>query len=537
MYRYKSFCSLVVVAFLSVQSLNAQQDKLIEKYAAMISAQDASRHLTILASDWMEGRETGERGQKMAATYLADQFKNYGLKAVVKEGGEYSYFQKFDLEKRAWKNVLFSVNDTLKKKFLEDFYLYGDFDIPVVEKSEIVFVGYGIDAPNYSDYKSKKGAFFSDIKGKTVVLFSGEPVKDSISAITKSKTASVWANDWRKKATTAKELGAKNVIVIVGKADNDFKNRLDQIKTHLAQPTLAFTHKQRASSAIFVPVSLAGQILGMTGDALIKLRDERAALIISGKSPKKSTTASVLSFKVEVTKTLVSTENVLGLIEGSDKKDEIVVLTAHYDHIGKEGDKIYFGADDDGSGTTALLELAEAFGLAAKDGHKPRRSILIMPVTAEEKGLMGSEYYTDKPVFPLANTVADLNIDMIGRLDEAHKDDPNYVYIIGSNRLSTQLHKISEEANKKSVNIQLDYRFNSFDDPNRFYFRSDHYNFAKNKIPVIFYFNGVHEDYHKPTDTVDKIDFEKLAKITRLVFYTAWELANREDRILVDVQE
>ncbi len=327
-------------------------------------------------------------------------------------------------------------------------------------------------------------------------------------------------------------------IVIERKADNDFKNRLDQIKVHLAQPTLAFTHKQRASSAIFVPVSLAAQLFGMTGDELLKLRDERAALLAAGKSPKKTTNPpSVLSLKVEVKKTPVSTENVLGLIEGTDKKDEIVVLTAHYDHIGKEGDKIYFGADDDGSGTTALLELAEAFGLAARDGHRPRRSILIMPVTAEEKGLMGSEYYTDKPVFPLKNTVADLNIDMIGRLDEAHKDDPNYVYIIGSDRLSTQLHKISEEANKKSVNIQLDYRFNSFDDPNRFYFRSDHYNFAKNRIPVIFYFNGVHEDYHKPTDTVDKINFEKLAKITRLVFYTAWELANREDRIVVDVKE
>ena len=177
--------------------------------------------------------------------------------------------------------------------------------------------------------------------------------------------------------------------------------------------------------------------------------------------------------------------------------------------------------------------------MAAKDGIRPRRSILIMPVTAEEKGLMGSEYYTDKPVFPLSKTVVDLNIDMIGRLDSLHKSnkDPNYVYIIGSDRLSTQLHKINEEANKKSVNITLDYRFNSFNDPNRFYFRSDHYNFAKNRIPVIFYFTGVHEDYHKPTDTVDKIDFDKLTKITRLVFYTAWEIANEEERIKVDVEE
>lgn len=159
-----------------------------------------------------------------------------------------------------------------------------------------------------------------------------------------------------------------------------------------------------------------------------------------------------------------------------------------------------------------------------------------MPVTAEEKGLMGSEYYTDKPIFPLSKTVANLNIDMIGRLDDAHKKDPNYVYIIGSNRLSTKLHALNEEANKKSVNIKLDYRYNSFNDPNRFYFRSDHYNFAKNNIPVIFYFTGIHEDYHKPTDTVDKIDFDKVAKITQLVFHTAWDLANMEERLPIDVK-
>jgi hypothetical protein len=517
---------------------NAQQNiNPVDKYAASIKPEDASRHLTILAADWMEGRETGERGQKMAAAYLADQFKSFGLKPVVKEGDGYSYYQKFDLEKRAWKNVSISV-DTSKKIFLRDFYLYGDFDIPVEEKTQLIFGGYGIDAVNYSDYRSKNGKFHTDIKGKTVVIFSGEPFnEDSVSAVTKTKTTSVWANDWRKKATAAKELGAKNVIVIVGNVDNDFKNRLDQIKVHLAQPTLGFTHKYRNSSAIFVPVSLAAQMLGKTTDELIKLRDERSKAIAAGKVYKKEIIPAVFSLKVEVEKTKVSTENVLGLIEGTDKKDEIVVITAHYDHIGKEGDKIYFGADDDGSGTTALIELAEAFSMASREGFKPRRSILIMPVTAEEKGLMGSEYYTDKPVFPLKNTVADLNIDMIGRLDSIHKNNPDYVYIIGSDRLSTQLHKISEEANKKSVNIKLDYRYNSFDDPNRFYFRSDHYNFAKNRIPVIFYFNGVHDDYHKPTDTVDKIDFNKLTKITRLVFYTAWELANREERIVVDVNE
>jgi len=157
-------------------------------------------------------------------------------------------------------------------------------------------------------------------------------------------------------------------------------------------------------------------------------------------------------------------------------------------------------------------------------------------VSGEEKGLLGSEYYSDNPIFPLENTVANLNIDMIGRVDEAHKDDPNYIYLIGSDKLSTELHTISEDANKMYTNVALDYTYNHPDDPNRFYYRSDHYNFAKNGIPVIFYFSGVHEDYHQPTDTPDKIMHEKMEPIVRLVFHTAWELSNREQRIVVDVE-
>ena len=229
-------------------------------------------------------------------------------------------------------------------------------------------------------------------------------------------------------------------------------------------------------------------------------------------------------------------ENVLGYIEGSDLKDELIIITAHYDHLGKHDSLIFNGADDDGSGTAATLEIAEAFMLAKKAGNGPRRSVLIMPVSGEEKGLLGSKYYTDHPIYPLKNTVANLNIDMIGRLDDWH-DTANYVYLIGADRLSQELHDISETVNEKHIGLNLDYTFNEEDDPNRYYYRSDHYNFAKNNIPVIFYFNGVHEDYHKVTDTVEKIDFEKVETITRLVFLTAWELANRDERIIVDKKE
>ena len=227
---------------------------------------------------------------------------------------------------------------------------------------------------------------------------------------------------------------------------------------------------------------------------------------------------------------LIKGENILGYIEGTDLKDELIIITAHYDHLGKHDTLLFNGADDDGSGTVGIMEIAEAFMLAKKDGKGPRRSILIMPVSGEEKGLLGSKYYTNNPVFPLRKTIANLNIDMIGRIDNMHLDG-NYVYLIGSDMLSKELHNISEEINKKYIGLELDYTYNTDDDPHRYYYRSDHYNFAKNNIPVIFYFNGVHEDYHKTTDTIEKIDFNKIEKITRFVFLTAWELANREERI------
>ncbi|ALU74520.1 M28 family peptidase [Tenacibaculum finnmarkense] len=231
---------------------------------------------------------------------------------------------------------------------------------------------------------------------------------------------------------------------------------------------------------------------------------------------------------------LKDSENVLAFIKGSEKPDEIIIISAHLDHEGIKDGQIYNGADDDGSGTVAILEIAEAFKKAADAGKGPKRSVLFLHVTGEEKGLLGSKYYSENPIFPLKNTVTDLNIDMIGRVDKAHKETPNYVYLIGADKLSTELHNISEAMNKKYTNIALDYTYNDENDPNRFYYRSDHYNFAKHNIPVIFYFNGTHEDYHKPTDTADKINYELLENRTRLVFYTAWEIANRENRLTVD---
>ena len=228
----------------------------------------------------------------------------------------------------------------------------------------------------------------------------------------------------------------------------------------------------------------------------------------------------------------VKTENVVAIIPGAEIPKEYIVISAHLDHVGVKNGQIYNGADDDGSGNVAMLEIAEAFQMAVKENNRPKRSIIFLHVTGEEKGLLGSRYYTENPLYPLENTVANLNIDMIGRLDPKRVDkDPNYIYLIGSNKLSNELHETSETINRTYTNLILDYTFNADNDPNRFYYRSDHYNFAKNNIPVIFYFNGTHEDYHQPTDTADKINYDILEKRTKLIFHTAWELANMSNRI------
>jgi len=240
----------------------------------------------------------------------------------------------------------------------------------------------------------------------------------------------------------------------------------------------------------------------------------------------------------------VDTENVIAIIKGTEIPDEYVILTAHLDHVGygrtgsragRNVNKIHNGADDDGSGTVAVLEIAQAFKEASKKGKGPKRSIIFLHVTGEEKGLLGSAYYADNPIYPLENTVTNLNLDMIGRTDPTREGkNREYIYIIGSDHDSQDLHNLSEKTNSETVNIDLDYRFNAKDDPQRFYYRSDHYNFAKNGIPIIFYFSGTHPDYHMPSDTPDKIEYDLLEVRSRLVFYTAWNIANREERIVLD---
>ncbi|MDX1630197.1 MAG: M28 family peptidase, partial [Fulvivirga sp.] len=333
----------------------------------------------------------------------------------------------------------------------------------------------------------------------------------------------------RNPAQNARENKADMLFVVNTSTDQEFNGLASQLAHFLSGGSLTLAKPGEGDDAnegvFFIKPSTAGKIFNTT-----------IADLKSAKKDLSNVGTTEITYNLEMNVKEVHTENVLGYMEGSDPelKNELVILTAHYDHVGMDGDEIYNGADDDASGTSTILEIAEAFAEAKKAGKGPRRSILFMPVTAEEKGLLGSAYYAENPIFPLEKTVANLNIDMIGRVDPKHKGNPNYVYLVGTDRLSTELHEISEHVNSTYTNLELDYTYNDEGHPDRIYYRSDHWNFAKNDIPIIFYFNGVHEDYHKPTDTIEKINFDILTKRAHLVFYTAWALANRDERPEVD---
>lgn len=507
----KEMVNKTLVLFIFPTLLFAQQkDTTAFRYSKMISKEDLKGFLTILADDNMEGRETGENGQKMAADFISSQFKSFGIPPYK----DSTYYQEFPL------NMILPMSAEVivdGKKYIpkKDYYNFPGQTEQRIEEYSIQFLGYGIEEKNYNDYKGV------NVKDKVVMILSGEPYsKDSVSLISGKKTASLWSTYYKVKIEKAKEKGVKALLVIV----NDIAKDVEGNKHRLESPSLKLDLVKTEMPIIYISKEMACKILKI--ENIEKVRPKQKPV------KREAKTNLIIDIITNIQKN--SSENVLAYIEGSDLKNEVIVISAHYDHLGKEGNIVFNGADDDGSGTVAVMELAKIFEKAKKEGHGPRRSILCMTVSGEEKGLLGSSYYVENPVFPLQNTVCDLNIDMIGRLDEKHANNADYIYLIGSDKLSSQLHSINENANKTYTNLELDYTYNDENDKNRYYYRSDHYNFAKKGIPVIFYFNGVHADYHKPTDDIEKINFEKMEKITRLVFFTAWEVANRNERIVVD---
>jgi hypothetical protein len=428
-------CLIVTLSF-------GQPNPIAQKYAASISESDLKENLTIIASDAMEGRETGKRGQKMAAAFIAAYFDELNLKGPVAG----SYYQPVPLFRTSAPVVTLKAGTTEVSS--ESYVFYGSGHTSGEVSLPLVFAGKGSD----SDLAKV------DIRDKAVLIFF-----DGNASITNNPILS-----------NLLDKGAKQLLVAIEKTE-DF-TRISGLVKRLSGGRLGLENpKTEATTGSFiVSPDMAGKFFNTTNDKLAKAWESKQLNKIKPTSIQYSIQQSVAS---------VNSENILGYLEGTDKKDEVVVVTAHYDHIGisprVEGDKINNGADDDGSGTVAVLAMAKAFAQAKKEGNGPRRSILFMTVTGEEKGLLGSEYYSEHPVYPLDKTVVNLNIDMIGRRDPQHKDSAPYVYIIGSDRLSSQLHTLSEKTNKTYTNLAFDYLYNAEDHPDRIYYRSDHWNFAK----------------------------------------------------------
>ncbi|WP_028789299.1 M28 family peptidase [Terrimonas ferruginea] len=488
----------------------AQKKSRPGSFAATITAADMSRHLHIIAGAEMEGRDTPSPGLEKAASYIEEHFKSLGLQP----GNNGSYRQRYPLYKDSMTATSLSVNGTafeLGKDFLPNAQFNHHSGLRF---SEVVFVGYGIVDGDLNAYKDL------DVAGKLVMIADGMPEGYKPSATGFRSPGNIFG-----KLAAARARGAAAVLVV--SANFPRKNiqmqsayQLNGYQPSVYPPTYSISQ------------ALATSILGAgTENVLDQVKKNGVASKVY---------KADVALRYEVATKQAAASNVLALLEGTDKKDEYVIITAHYDHVGKRDDgTIYYGADDDGSGTTAILELAEAFAKAKAAGKGPRRSIVFMTVSGEEKGLWGSEYYSNHPVFPLDKTTVDLNIDMIGRIGDeykADKDSVNYVYVIGDDKLSTDLAPITDQVNKQYVKMKLDRKYNDPNDKNRFYYRSDHYNFADKGVPVIFYFNGVHPDYHKPTDTPDKINYPLMAKRAQLVFYTAWEMANRNDMLKRDLK-
>ncbi|MBO9202749.1 MULTISPECIES: M28 family peptidase [Niastella] len=501
--------TLLVMALAAATAASAQKIADPRPFANTITPDDLKKHLYIVAGPAMEGRETATEGQRKAAAYIESQFKALGLLA----GNKGNFQLGFPIYQDSLNKAAIEVNG-------KPFTLYNDFTISMmmahtntVFGSEVVFVGNGIIDSTHNDFKG--------VAGKIVLII--QPPSSSTGGGTR-----VGKRDGLVPYAIM-EAAQKNGAAAVLIAQTNFTRRSNTSRVK-GPAYLDGFQKSIDPNTYYISEEIAKAIMGADFDAA------REALKTGNAQPKSYMANVMLEFRKD--RIELASSNVVGFLEGSDKKEEFVFITAHYDHLGKRGDSvIYYGADDDGSGTVSVLELAEAFAKAKAAGKGPRRSIVFMTVSGEEKGLWGSEFYSDHPLYPLEKTTVDLNIDMIGRIDPKRKegDSTNYVYVVGDDKLSSDLRPISEAMNKKYTKLELDYKYNAPKDPERIYYRSDHYNFARKGVPIIFYFNGTHNDYHRPSDTPDKINYNLMAKRAQLVFYTAWEMANRNEMLKRDI--
>lgn len=516
-------CLYALILCALVMELNGQEvdnlrfDSTLYVVSNRIDTASIKDFLSVISSDSLEGRETGQPGQKMAADFIASKMREFG---ITGSGDSLSYFQRFGLWTIPYdQSYMVTGDDTLN--VLEDYYTFSPILKKSIKSDELIFLGYGIEDSLYNNYTD------IDADGKVGVIMSGEPSVGKIYTLTNSDEQSEWSSEFDLKRDAAIRNGCSGLIVV----SENFEQLLPRVSFYLKRKKL---HLEKPDTTQF-PVSYVGS------DFILENFGAKNA-----KRMQKNLQKWDWQSGIEIEKNVewhftgdftdVNSENVMGKIEGKSKPNEAVVITAHYDHLGKTDEVIYNGADDDGSGTSALLEIMRVFKTAEKEGNGPERTVLFLFVSGEEKGLLGSSYYVENPLFPLDATVANLNIDMIGRTDVNHESDSSkYIYLIGSDKISTELHLISEKMNELYTGFDIDYKYNDENDPTRLYYRSDHYNFAKNGIPVIFYFRGLHEDYHKPEDTMEKIELETVREVGKLVFTTAWQILNKPERLNTDI--
>lgn len=508
------FFVLIITCFRS--ELRSQSaDTLSVRFADEVSEDRIRQHLQILVSDSLTGREAATDGYDRAADYVAGIFGSLHMPALANG----TYFQQVPLVRSGNTRMYISSRRT-KFTGLLDFYSFGAFGEVDLSDHEIIFAGYGISEPSWDDYSG------SDCKGKVAMVFEGEPAFDGMTPLSTSYKGN---SGIRKKIEAAREHGVKALLIIA----EDFVSGAAKARSVIRENELLYLKGDRETPFFYISEKMADDLLKGSSMNIRKIRKRF--------NRRKKPGTFLVNTDIQLTSSDEqageSCNNVLGYIEGSGRAEEVIVVSAHMDHLGFHDGEVYYGADDNASGTAVVIALAEAFAMASAEGHRPARSILFILFTAEEKGLLGSKYYTRDPVFPLENTSAVLNIDMVGRTDTIHEKGSRYVYVIGSDKLSSVLHDISESSNTSCCGLELDYIYNDTSHPLRLYRRSDHYNFAKKGVPSIFYFSGLHGDYHKPSDTIDKIEYDILTDRAKLIFHTLWNVANFQGEITRDTDE
>jgi len=516
----------------------AATEPAVRRSAETITAAQLKDYLSFVAADEMEGRADPSKGLDVTARFIATMLSRFGVKGAG-DGGD--YFQKIVLKKDK-----VAADGTEVQLGGRKFAAGKDFlaaPTAGTVSGAMVFAGEGwfVKAKNIDPYKD------IDPKGKLVIVMGGGlPTGVTIAEL----MAGVPGEDWIDPVAYAKKKGAVGVIA------------LNSIFTQ-AMPEVMDRMRKQAEEGSFYPEKLPRQ--GGASLPQITVNFALAQAIFMGEKPSARgillsappegtpvkpfalMSEKQITISVKVTTEVVSTQNVVAVVEGSDPvlKGEYVALGAHYDHVGVgsaiSGDTIRNGADDDGSGTVALLAMAEALSKAPRH---PKRSVLFVWHMGEEMGLWGSQYFTAYPTVPIDKIVAQLNIDMIGRSKAAgdsnprNKDlsGPNEVYVIGSKMMSTELGNLSEAVNSAYLKMTFNYKYDDPKDPERFFYRSDHINYAFKNVPIIFYFTGVHADYHQPSDEVAKIDFPKFERIARTIYATLWEIGELKARPKVDKQ-